>query len=551
MRALGWLFAVLGFMAVSAWFLGYLVLTLVLEFSDVPSWFHGVGGVGALLMGAWLFLDWGSLSDLGKDQTVGRSFTAGLLLLVGAGIGVAANVVGHRYDQKWDFTENKKFTLADESISTAKGLDREVEILAFFPGGSAEEENFRELVKGYTAETTLLKTSWYDPYEDIMAVQAEGITSQYGSVIVRAGGVEERITSGFGEEELTNALVKVTAGTTHSLCAVTGHGELEVDDSSSPEGAGFVFGKLEKQNYTLKKITLLAEQPTPEACEALVLPGPRVDLLPSELDRLAEYVTAGGRLVVFLEPTLTPQTAADMSRYGVVVGNDIVLDPLRQLMDMGSTSLGLVGDSYAAHPITDKLKGIVGLPAARSVAAGPALAGLSVTELLHAGAESWAEVNSLADPNIPARADADEKQGNVGLAVAVEVSDPSAVPVHRAATTTPATTPDGLPTLAPVASEPPPALADKEGGRVVIIGSAAFASNGLSTYGLNGDLALNALGWSRGDDKAITIRTKENAKGKITITVLDGLVAGLVSFFLMPGLAVLGAAGTWMTRRSR
>lgn len=547
MRALGWLFAVLGFMAVSAWFLGFLVLSYVVDW-DVPAWFHGIGGVGALLMGAWLFLDWGSLSDLGRDQTVSRSFNAGLLLLVGLGIGVAANVVGNRYDKKWDFTENKKFTLADESLSTAKNLDKEVEVVAFFPGGSAEENNFRELIEGYTDESTLIKVSWHDPYSDPVGASREGITSPYGTVIVRAGGVEERITSGFGEEELTNALVKVTAGTTHSLCAVTGHGEFDIQDEASPDrGAGLVFGKLLKQNYTIKALNVLQEQPTPEACEALVLAGPRQDLLPSELDRLAEYVTAGGRLVVFLDPTMAPATAADMSRYGVVVGNDIVLDPVRQLMDMGQTSVGLMGDSFATHPITDKLTGLVGLPATRSVASGPAIPGLTVTELMHTGSDGWAEQNSLLDGSA-AQPDATEKQGEVSLAVAVEVTDPSAVPVHReAASVVP--TADGVPALTPVVSEPPPQLTDKEGGRVVVFGSALFASNALATYGLNSDLALNAVGWSRGDDKAITIRTKEGAKGKITVTVLDGLIAALVSIFVVPGIAVAGAVGTWMLRR--
>lgn len=549
MRALGWLFAVLGLMAGSAWVLGYIVLTQLLEFNDVPAWFHGVGGVGALLIGAWLFLDWGSLSDLGKDQTVGRSFTAGLLLLVAGGIVVAANVVGHRYDKKWDFTETKKFSLAAESVETAKGLDKEVQVVAFFPAGSAEEQNFQELVDGYTDETTLITVVYYDPFSDNVAAVKEGITSQYGTVIVRAGGVEERITSGFGEEELTNALIKVTSSRTHSLCAVTGHGELEVDDSSGPEGAGFVFGKLQKQNYSIRKVELMAELPTPESCEALVLAGPRTDLLPSELDRLAEYVAAGGRLVVLLDPLSAPNTAADMTRYGVVVGNDIVIDQLRQLVDMGPTSLGLVGDNFADHPVTARLKGIVGLPIARSVAAGPAIPGLQVTELLHAGEQSWAEVNSVADMSIPAQPDADEKQGNVSLGVAVEVSDPSAIPAHRAAAPLVAPGAEGAPLVAPPAPDTSAQLPDKEGGRVVVIGSAAFASNALSGYGLNADLALNALGWSRGDDKAITIRSKEGSKGKITISVLDGLIAVLVSAFLVPGIAVAGAVGTWMSRR--
>ncbi len=548
MRALGWLFAVLGAFAVTAWLFGYLVLTQLTTSGDVPPWFHGIGGVGAILVAAWLFLDWGSLSQLGKDQTVGRSFTAGLLLLVGLGIAIAANVVGNRYDKKWDFTENKQYSLAEQSLTTARGLDRAVQLRAFFPTGTAGERNFKDLSERYSAETTFITVSYHDPYSDVLATNEEGITSPNGTVIVRAGERVERITSGFGEEELTNALIRVTSDVSHTLCAVTGHGEAEITDTSGPNGMGLVFARLESQNYTIRTLELLTEQPAPETCEAVVLAGPHTDLLPSELDRLAEYVTAGGHLFVMLEPMATPNTAADMSRYGVKMADDIVLAPGRELVGMGQTSIGLGGPDLAAHAITEKLRDLVAFPRARSVGAGPSIEGISVFELMNAGESSWAEVNSLADPTVPAQADASERAGNVPLAVAVEINDPAAVST-RLASAAPVAPSEGAPVLAPIVTEPPPDLADKAGGRVLIVGSAMFATNMLSSAGDNTDLALNGLAWVRGDTAAITIHANEQKKGKLTLDNVGMLVSGLLSVFVVPGLAVLGAVGTWMRRR--
>ncbi len=548
MRALGWLFAVVGAFAVAAWLFGFLVLTQLTTSGDVPSWFHAVGAVGALLVAAWLFLDWGSLSQVGKDQTVGRSFTAGLLLLVGLGVAIAANVIGNRYDKKWDFTENKHYSLAEQSLTTARGLDRAVQLRAFFPTGSPGERNFKDLAERYSAESTFVTVSYHDPYADLLATNEEGITSANGTVIVRAGERVERITAGFGEEELTNALIRVTSDVTHTLCAVTGHGEADLTDSDGPDGMGLVFARLASQNFTLRTIEPLKEQPAPEICDAVLVAGPRTDLLPSELDRLAEYVTAGGHLFVMLEPMRTPNTAADMSRYGIRMADDIVLAPGRELTGMGQTSIGLGGPDLAAHAITEKLRDLVAFPRARSVGAGPAIEGISVFELMNAGESSWAEVNSLVDPTVPAQPDGGEREGNVPLAVAVEINDPAAVSTRRAADA-PVAPSEGAPVLAPIVAEAPPELADKAGGRVVILGSAMFATNMLSLAGDNADLALNSLAWVRGDTAAITIHANEGKKGKLTLDTVGMLVSGLLSVFLVPGLAVLGAVGTWMRRR--
>ena len=89
-RALGWLFGLLGFFLLAICGLSFVFL------DDPPLPFKIVGGLGALMMASWLFLDWGSLRNLGRDQTVLRSTTASFAALLALGIVVTANVVVHR-----------------------------------------------------------------------------------------------------------------------------------------------------------------------------------------------------------------------------------------------------------------------------------------------------------------------------------------------------------------------------------------------------------------------------------------------------------------------
>ncbi len=551
MRALGWLVAVIGALAVFAWGASYAVLMGVVKMPEFPVALHGLGGAGLLLIGLWVFLDWGSLSQFGKDQTVQRSATAGVLLLVGFALTVALNVVGHRYDERWDLTLNKRFSVSDQTTTVVGALDKDVDILAFFMAGSPEEDNFRELLKGYTEASTLIKVNFYDPIGDNLMAKQENITTEYGTVIVRAGGSEQRITGKFDEEALTNAIVKATSSTTHSLCLVGGHGEVGNDQPGNPDGMDGALGTLEKQNYTVKSVELLAAQPTPADCEVLLLAGPKTDPLSGELDRMAQYVAAGGRLIVMIDPLATPGLAADLARYGVKVGNDVVIeqDPYRQLAGGGPTFVVLDSKSFAGSPITEKLTtGAVVLPLARSVAKGPDVAGLTVTELARSSEMSWAETR-LEDISTvqPAPDDGVDIIGNVPVAVSVEVTDPAAVPLVSAAAALPAV--EGAPMAPPTApAEPLPA---KAGGRVVVFGDSDFAKNQFGAFGLNSDLLLNAIGWSADDSTQLTIRANEAKVGKLDAGLIPATVAVLVALFGVPGLALLGAVGTWMRRRSQ
>lgn len=548
LRALGWLFALLGGLCIVVFFGAYMLVAMG-ALQSLPLWPKIVGGTGVALIALWLFLDWGSLARVGRDQTVQRSFTASFAALLALGITVAVNVVGHKYDQRWDITQGKRYTLSQQSVDIAKNLDREVQVLAFFPTGSPDASNFRALMENYEQHSTLLKPAYHDPYGDPLLVEQMKITSTYGTVILKSGDSEQRLESEFDEEAFTNALVRVTSDVSHHVCFVGGHGEMEPKDDS-PAGMSTAVGKLEGQNYEVEAISLLEGPPRPDRCNAVVLASPRTELLPVERDRLAQYVAAGGGLVVLLDPTLVPETAKDMARYGVKIGDDVVIevDPARQIQGGDPTFVALDEASWAAeHPITSKIKGMALMRLARSVAKGDEISGLNVQVLAHGSPESWAETN-LADPTAAPQPDPGvDIVGDVPVAVVVDVADPIAVRTRTEGAVEPTDVPVGLPAATPAPVDLTPAA----GGKVAIYGDADFAGNQMFLALNNQDLFLNTVAWMVGEEDQISIRANEGAKGKLTVTVLTGLLAGVIALVVVPGLAVIGAVGTWLRRRKQ
>ena len=188
--------------------------TAILAFNDSLSdeWkYAAVGGVA--LVGLWVYLARRALQDAVSSRGARYSLGAMALIALVGGIVVALNVLAHRYDDRIDLTSTKRFSLAEQSASIAAGLDRTVKVTAFFPSGSMEESQFKDLMASFEDHTTLLEVETYDPVRAPLKAKAYDITSSYGTVILESGDDKQRLESDYGQEAFVNALVRLTAGT--------------------------------------------------------------------------------------------------------------------------------------------------------------------------------------------------------------------------------------------------------------------------------------------------------------------------------------------------
>ena len=250
------------------------------------------------------------------------------------GVAVVINLIGIRYDQRVDLTKDKRFTLSEQSSKVLEALNTEIELLAFFSTQSEEAQNFRILKDNLSSLTDKINITTIDPLQDPILAQQYDITQQFGTIVIKQGEQIIRIEEGFGEEQIINALVRLSSGTQHNICVSTGHRELDTADTYNPIGMGFAAQKLTGQNYRLTPINLMREGGVPEECEVLLIAGPQSEFLPPEYEMVAKHIAEGKHLMLLIDPTLSTPLTADMERYGVHIGDDIVLEqnPKYQMM---------------------------------------------------------------------------------------------------------------------------------------------------------------------------------------------------------------------------
>lgn len=551
MRSLNWL---LGFVG------GIVVLAFVLyaSFVDTIETPWAVAGVlGALLVALWLYLDRAALGLAASAR--GARYTGGALTLVGvaAGLVVAVNVAAHRYDKQWDLTITQRHSLSAQTISVLQGLDKSVTIHAFFTLQSmGEEQLLKDLLEKYQAHTTLITVEWHDPESDPIVARQFEITSAYGTVILQSGEEKQRLESAFDEEAVTNALIRLASGKDHIVCFSEGHGEFDPDSDAPDIGLSGAIVKLEGQNYTVKKVNLLREAGVPADCEMLVAAAPQSDWMPAEREMVAAYVAGGGSFVLMTDPMLADGLAADMSRYGIAVGNDAVLEqnPKYQLLGGDMSYILLDKDSFDMHPLTEPITGMVMFSLARSVDKGPEKPGINVMTLASTSDYAWAET-TLDQSVAPAPDEGKDRMGRIPLAAVAEITDPNAIivgsrsmgeatPAIGTAVTDPATAAPVAPVVA--AAE----VVRKPGGRVIVLGDADFATNGLIDQFMNRDLFLNVFAWLAGEDNQVSIRAAKASGGELTVSLVQGLLMAILSVLVAPGVAIAMAIGTWRSRRS-
>jgi len=530
--------------------LGFLIYALYigdLKALETP-WIAG-GVLGAVLIGGWLYVARDSLRQLAASQGARYSSVAVGMTVMALGIVVALNVVANRYDERWDLTEGGMFTLSDQTISIAEGLDQDVTILAFFSAGSMEEMGFQTLLEGYEQHTGRLKVEYHDPIRNPLLAEENSITTQWGTVILKSGNSSQRLESSFDEEAFTNALVRLTAGKQHTICFVEGHGELDPTDSYDAAGLGTAVSKLEGQNYTHKTVTIFRENGVPSDCEVLVAADPQYDWMPAEQELLAAYVAGGGHFLLMLEPGHADGLAADMARYGIAVGNDLVLEMGESAQFFGGdvSYVLLTPDSFDFHPITDDIQGFTMHRIARSAGKGADMEGVNVQELARTTDQSWAKLGleSITDINPDPAVD---RMGPIPLISVSEITDPSVITVRGPAPEAPPAPAEGED--APPAPQAPIIEVDRAaGGTVMVIGDVDFATNALLDQGNNMDLLLNTLAWMVDEADQISIRKNEAAESGITMSLGQGILVWLLCLLLAPGLALTGALMTWRTRR--
>ncbi len=248
----------------------------------------------------------------------------------------AVNWMGVKFNRKWDVTDQKVYSLSEQSKKIARELKEEITLRIWttnidrMSGGISVAnllENYRIAGNGK------IKIEIKNPNDDPMSAKQDQVKRDHLIIVKALGSGRESRVEAFSdsksEEQITNAIVQTQKNQKKMICFVSGHGEFSTS-KTGPDGLSNLKDSLEQSSYQTKEVNLALMESFPKECEALVLAGPQSAPVEKEVNFLTEFLVGGGKLLALMGPGTPDAWNKLLAPYGVEVQKDIVFDKRTQ-----------------------------------------------------------------------------------------------------------------------------------------------------------------------------------------------------------------------------
>lgn len=450
------------------------------------------------------------------------------LVLTGT-LGLAATlfivqVILSRYTWRIDLTPEKRFTLSDHAHQVLKGLDHDVRVIAFLRSDDPRNSEIEDLLTRVRNASPHVQFNVVDVNRNPAVARQYGVDN-YGSLVVESEGRRKDFASP-REDVLVEAILQVTQPTRKVICFLTGHGEQDIENADRQRGYSAVRNALQRDFYEVRSLNLLGESAIPDDATVLVIAGPRKDLLTSELVKLGDYISHGGGLLIMLDPQTVPSLVAFLDRYGVKVGNDVVVDPENRLF-AGDYLTTIVPGMSAQHPVSAGLKSPPLFSQARTVRfATPPDPNIRGIEFLQTAKSGWDTPDTeVLRTGVASFVDGRDQAGPVSVGVSVLVNNhPQAGPADP-----------GSPGVT----------------RLIVLGDSDFANNFFIEYLGDKDLVLNAINWLAGQEELVGARPQARQPGvaQFFVSARQGRLAFILGTIVEPAIFLLIGTAIFLRRR--
>jgi ABC-type uncharacterized transport system involved in gliding motility auxiliary subunit len=496
--------------------------------------------IGLALVLLHVALRWESIyRAIGGRQLRYGSNTAVLVLVV-LTILVGLNYLATRHPLKKDLTKNQRYSLSDQTRKIVQGLKDDVRVVYFQRTAEMEGSPGVDRIKDYQGLSTHVKAEFVDPVVKPARARELDVKGPWPSIVIERGDKRERLNND-SEQDLTNALIKLTREGKKTVCFAQGEDERDIDDAEEG-GLSGVKAALARDQYDTKKVLLAREGAVPSDCSVLVVAGPRQDLLPQLVGVIQGWVKSGGKALFLSDPELKekrPNYDALIKSFNIEPGANVVVDVSGFGQIFGTGELTPIAVDYPYHEITRGFRVMTAFHETREMAAGKGtVEGVFAQDLVKTSPASWAESDLLL--RSPLQYDeGKDKKGPVTLGAAATVT--------VAASPAPAAAPSPAASGAPEAS--PSSEAPKREGRVAALGDSDFASNSFLGFQGNRDLFLNTVAWLAQDVDLISIRPKEPEDQRLVLTQNQQQNMLILALLLIPGVFVVLGIREWWSRR--
>lgn len=257
------------------------------------------------------------------------------------GLNIGANYLPLNISQI-DVTQDKWYTITDETKDMLKGLEEEVTIYVI--GSEETVDETIELYLDLYQDNSKMVNVEYKPVElyPNFATEKTGTSMEESGMIVEMGDsyivvpyadcyvVEyfydeyyqpvPNVTGIDVEGQLTGAIASLLSGVDYKVYFLEGHNELSISES--------MLSRFRKGGYTVSNLSLLHETEVPDDAVAVVINGPESDLSKSETEAIEQYIERGGNVIMMasLDIVDTPNYDALMENYGISLTAGSVLE---------------------------------------------------------------------------------------------------------------------------------------------------------------------------------------------------------------------------------
>ncbi|MGA9780104.1 MAG: Gldg family protein [Limisphaerales bacterium] len=302
---------------------------------------------------------------------------------------VMINYLGGVFTERFYLSSQTRIRLSPRTVDVLKSMTNHVLVTLYYDTGDDDfYPTILSLLNAYHAVNPNISIRTVDYVRD--AGEAEKIKTQYKlnsptdkNLIIfdRGGGNLPKIVPGdalakytleqvpnekerefrkkpiafMGEMMFTSTLLTLENSKPFEAYFLQGDGEPSPADNGD---TGYLkFAAILAQNYIeLKPLVLLVDNPVPADCDLLIIAGPRTSFSNPELQKIDQYLSQGGRLLLLLDYSSLqhPTGLEDILRHwGVNVGNNVVQDPQRTISGSDVEVF-----NFSQHPVVDPLTGL-------------------------------------------------------------------------------------------------------------------------------------------------------------------------------------------------
>lgn len=476
-----------------------------------------------------------SLFDSLKSRKFRFGGYATLLIVATLAIVVVVNVLVSQIPGKLDLTQNKLFSLSDQTDKLLDGLASDVTITTVIKAEN-QDPTVREILGKYAARSRHVTLQTIDPERNPGWARQYDPTNQGlapGTLVVASGkkyktiGVydmynydssnpnkQPQLTSLSVEQRVTSALQFVTAAKNVTLYVLQDHGEQSLESLGLSTTVG-------NENYAVKNLSLLTEKAVPADADILLVLAPKTDVTGQDADKIRAFLDQGGRAVILVDLLARdkplPNLAGLLQSYGVAVRSAVVVEGDQNKIAAQNPLYVIPNLEY--HDILAPLRTnnfAIVMPGPQAIQTLELKKrSLKVEALLSSSSKSWGKTNITNAKTLS------KENGDLSgpFTLAVAITDPAPDPT-------------------------------KKDTKLIVVGNIQFLSQSLTAQVPgNSDFFMNSLGWLREQKQSISIRAKNLLQMRLSLTNLQALVFSGLVVIVIP-LLVLGAGFfVWMRRR--